>query len=105
MWHVLYNVCLYFDLEVRTNKLDKSCLSVEVMASVCVTVFIVAAVMGFLLGLIAMYTCVQKKPLHLPTERHIQPTVPSCPVYEEVSSMPKEEIELKTNQAYGPVGH
>ena len=30
------------------------------------------------------------------------PTTPVGPVYEEVS--PKEEIELNTNQAYGPVG-
>ncbi len=29
-------------------------------------------------------------------------TAPAGPVYEEVS--PKEEIELNTNQAYGPVG-
>ena len=32
-----------------------------------------------------------------------QQTPPAGPVYEEVS-LPKEEIELKTNQAYGPVG-
>ena len=31
-----------------------------------------------------------------------QQTVTTGPVYEEVSQ-PKEEIELKTNQAYGPV--
>ena len=31
-----------------------------------------------------------------------QQTTPAGPVYEEVSQ-PKEEIELKTNQAYGPV--
>ncbi len=33
---------------------------------------------------------------------NVGPTVPAGPVYEEVS--PKEEIELNTNQAYGPVG-
>ena len=32
-----------------------------------------------------------------------QQTLATGPVYEEVSQ-PKEEIELKTNQAYGPVG-
>ena len=32
-----------------------------------------------------------------------QQTATAGPVYEEVSQ-PKEEIELKTNQAYGPVG-
>ena len=31
-----------------------------------------------------------------------QQTLANGPVYEEVS-LPKEEIELKTNQAYGPV--
>ena len=31
-----------------------------------------------------------------------QQTLATGPVYEEVS-LPKEEIELKTNQAYGPV--
>ena len=31
-----------------------------------------------------------------------QQTTPAGPVYEEVS-LPKEEIELNTNQAYGPV--
>ena len=33
-----------------------------------------------------------------------QQTIPAGPVYEEVSQ-PKEEIELKTNQVYGPVRH
>ena len=33
-----------------------------------------------------------------------QQTTPAGPVYEEVSQ-PREEIELKTNQSYGPVRH
>ncbi len=32
----------------------------------------------------------------------VEPTKPVGPIYEEVS--PKEEIELNTNQAYGPLG-
>ena len=35
-------------------------------------------------------------------QANVGPTIPAGPVYEEVS--PKEEIELNTNQAYGPVG-
>ena len=47
--------------------------------------------------------------ISLPTSQQLQTTPPqqqtvtTGPVYEEVSQ-PKEEIELKTNQAYGPVG-
>ena len=47
--------------------------------------------------------------ISLPTSQLLQTTPPqqqtvtTGPVYEEVSQ-PKEEIELKTNQAYGPVG-
>ena len=53
----------------------------------------------------------QKSPLHqqtiapqqqTPPPPPQQQTTPAGPVYEEVS-LPKEEIELKTNQAYGPV--
>ena len=40
--------------------------------------------------------------ISLPTSQQ-QQTPPAGPVYEEVS-LPKEKIELKTNQAYGPVG-
>ncbi len=62
-------------------------------------------VTGFLAGLLVMYLCSRKKAVYSPAaEGHanIRPTAPVGPVYEEVS--PKEEIELNTNQAYGPVG-
>ncbi len=54
-----------------------------------------------------MHLCSRKKAVHSPaTERkaNVGPTgaAPAGPVYEEVS--PKDEIELNTNQAYGPVG-
>ena len=52
-----------------------------------------------------MYLFMHKKNVYSPeTEKqaNVGPTVPASPVYEEVS--PKEEIELNTNQTYGPVG-
>ncbi len=52
-----------------------------------------------------MHLCSRKKAVYFQTaegQANVGPTVPAGPVYEEVS--PKEEIELNTNQAYGPVG-
>ena len=52
-----------------------------------------------------MHLCSRKKAVYFPAaegQTNLRPTVPAGPVYEEVS--PKEEIELNTNQAYGPVG-
>ncbi len=57
------------------------------------------------MGLLIMYLFMHKKAVHSPSAEgqvNVGPTVPAGPVYEEVS--PKEEIELNTNQAYGPVG-
>ena len=62
-------------------------------------------VTGFLAGLLMMHLCSRKKAVYSPATKgpsNVGPTVPAGPVYEEVS--PKEEIELNTNQAYGPVG-
>ena len=52
-----------------------------------------------------MYLCMRKKVVYSPTaegQANVGPTAPANPVYEEVSL--KEEIELNTNTAYGPVG-
>ena len=53
-----------------------------------------------------MHRCSRKKAVYsLAAKRqaNVGPTAqPAGPVYEEVS--PKEEMELNTNQAYGPVG-
>ena len=52
-----------------------------------------------------MYSLMRKKAVYSPAaegQANVGPTAPAGPVYEEVS--PKEEIELNTNQAYGPVG-
>ena len=76
-----------------------------VAISVVIT-FIVTLVIGFLTGLLVMHIFSRKKAVYFPaTERqaNVGPTAqPAGPVYEEVS--PKEEIELNTNQAYGPLG-
>ncbi len=50
-----------------------------------------------------MQLCSHKKAVYSPTaegQANVGPTAHVGPVYEEVS--PKEEIELNTNQAYGP---
>ncbi len=62
-------------------------------------------VIGFLAGLLVMYLCSRKKAVYFPAaegQANVGPTVPTGPIYEEVS--PKEVIELNTNQAYGPLG-
>ena len=51
-----------------------------------------------------MHLCSRKKAVYSPAPEGIAnagPIAPAGPVYEEVSS--KEEIELNTNQAYGPI--
>ena len=78
--------------------------SATVAISVVIT-FIVTLVIGFLTGLLAMHLFSRKKAVYFPAtegQSNVGPTAPAGPVYEEVS--PKEEIELNTNQAYGPVG-
>ncbi len=65
---------------------------------------------GLLTGLLVMQLRSRKKAVYSPPaegqanvgQANVGPTAPAGPVYEEVS--PKEEIELNTNQAYGPVG-
>ena len=51
-----------------------------------------------------MITERQTSPRRQQTSPQQQQTTPAGPVYEEVSQ-PREEIELKTNQSYGPVRH
>ncbi len=75
--------------------------------AVSVSVIITAAlfmIIGFLTGLLVMYLRYHKKAAHFPAaegQGNARSTAPVGPVYEEVS--PKEEIELNTNQAYGPL--
>ncbi len=51
-----------------------------------------------------MYLFMRKKIVYLLAKKQTNdgPTVPAGPIYEEV--LPKEEIKLNSNQAYGPVG-
>ncbi len=62
-----------------------------------------AAILGFLTGLLVMHFCSRKKAIYSLAangQANVRPTAqPAGPVYEEVS--PKEEMEMKTNQAYG----
>ncbi len=63
-----------------------------------------ATLLGFLAGLVVMHLCSRKKAVYSPAvegQANIEHIAPASPVYEEV--LPKEEIELNTNQAYGPV--
>ncbi|XP_064403419.1 mucin-2-like [Halichondria panicea] len=83
---------------------DGSRFDAAVSISVVVTTALFT-VIGLLMGLLIMYLLMRKKAaysLSAEGQANVGPTVPAGPVYEEVS--PKEEIELNTNQAYGPVG-
>ncbi|XP_064402839.1 uncharacterized protein LOC135348523 [Halichondria panicea] len=81
-------------------------LSTDVTVAIGVTItFIASTILGFLVGLLVMYSFTRKKAVYYTRKTAlsvVEPTKPVGPVYEEVS--PKEEIELNTNQAYGPVG-
>ena len=62
---------------------------------------VVFTILGFLVGLLVMYLITHKKAVYSTPEGHT--TVSAGPVYEDISPPVKEEIELKSNQAYGPV--
>ncbi len=74
---------------------------VTVAIGVIIT-FVASTLLGFLAGLLVMYSFTRKKAVYYTRKSVVEPTAPAGPVYEEVS--PKEEIELNTNQAYGPLG-
>ncbi len=83
---------------------DGSRFDAAVSISVVVTA-VAFTIIGLLMGLLIMYLLIHKKAVYSPAAKgqaNVGPTPPAGPVYEEVS--PKEEIELNTNQAYGPVG-
>ncbi len=94
---------IYLEPPAAAGLSDGSRLDVAVSISVVVTA-IVFMIIGLLMGLLIMYLFTHKKNVYLPAKEqaNVGPTAPAGPVYEEVS--PKEEIELNTNQAYGPVG-
>ncbi len=109
--HYLHTLVIIFSPEPTTAALC-NCASLSdgsrFDAAVSISVVVTAAlftVIGLLMGLLIMYLLMRKKAAYSPSaegQANVGPTVPAGPVYEEVS--PKEEIELNTNQAYGPVG-
>ena len=80
-------------------------LSTDVIVTISVVItFIVSVIIGFIAGFITSTLCSRKKAVYSPTaerQANVGPTAPASPVYVEVSL--KEEIELNTNKAYGPV--
>ncbi|XP_064403073.1 uncharacterized protein LOC135348703 [Halichondria panicea] len=78
----------------------------EILSISVVVTAVAFIVIGFLAGLLVMHLCSRKKAVYFPATKgqaNVRPTAqPAGPIYEEVS--PKEEIELNTNQAYGPLG-
>ncbi len=77
---------------------------VTVAIGVIIT-FVASTLLGFLAGLLVMYSFTRKKAVYYTRKialSVVEPTTPAGPIYEEVS--PKEEIELNTNQVYGPLG-
>ena len=82
----------------------------SIVGMTIVITLIVSVLIGLAIGMLLMYFIMLAK-INKINERQASPpqqqTPPppqqqAGPVYEEVSQ-PKEEIELKTNQAYGPV--
>ena len=72
-----------------------------------VVTFIVSVLIGLAVGVGVPYLIMHDKThktVDVPTEAPPQQQQPTPgPLYEEVAPA-KEEIELKTNEAYGPVG-
>ena len=80
----------------------------QVVGITVVVTFIVSILIGLAVGVGVTYLIKHVKTAHktvdVPTEASPQQQQPTPgPLYEEVAPA-KEEIELKTNEAYGPVG-
>ncbi len=97
---IIIIICADSDQEVS--------LTINEVAVICTTVtFILAILSGCVCGALLMYWLMRTKAVYSPAAEgqvNVEPTASRSvdPVYEEVS--PKQEIELNTNQAYGPVG-
>ncbi len=97
---VLYIILIHFATAFVTIPLSFG----FAIALTGVITFAVTLVIGIFIGLLVMYLCMRKKAVYSPTAKgqaNVGPTTPASPVYEEVSL--KEEIELNTNKAYGPI--
>ena len=99
-------VCYLIPVSHLTVSTVTPLLSTSAIVAISVVItFIVTLVIGFITGLLVMHLFSRKKAVYSPAtegQANVGPTAPAVPVYEEVS--PKEEIELHTNQAYGPLG-
>ena len=99
-------VCYLIPVSHLTVSTVAPLLSTSAIVTISVVItFIVTLVIGFLTGLLVMHLFSRKKAVYFPAtegQANVGPTAPAVFVYEEVS--PKEEIELNTNQAYGPLG-
>ena len=99
-------VCYLIPVSHLTVSTVAPLLSTSAIVAISVVItFIVTLVIGFITGLLVMHLFSRKKAVYSPAtegQANVGPTAPAVPVYEEVS--PKEEIELNTNQAYGPLG-
>ena len=79
----------------------------EAVAVSVAATFTISIAIGLLLGMSVMY-CIMyfrnkgRYTVRQRQEESIQPTVPSGPVYEEVTPI-QDGIELKLNDAYGPL--
>ncbi len=79
----------------------------EAVAGSVAATFTISIVIGLLLGMsltycIMYYRNKEHYTVRQRQEESIQPTVPSGPVYEEVTPI-QERIELKPNEAYIPL--
>ena len=104
----LCNIIVYYLLSHFTCTVSTIAPLFSTSATVAISVvitFIVTLIIGFLTGLLVMHLFSRKKAVYFPAtegQANAVSTAPAGPVYEEVS--PKEDIELNTNQAYGPLG-
>ncbi len=89
------------------SKKDGNSLSIAEITGMSTGItLLMATLLGFLSGLVVMHLCSRKKAVYSSAAKggqaNVRPIASVGPVYEEV--LPKQEIELNTNQAYGPVG-
>ena len=96
------HTCLHTDIQ-STDSLSTG----QAVGIAVVVTFIVSVLIGLAVGVGVTYLIMcdkTHKTVNVPTEASTQQQQPTPdPLYEEVAPA-KEEIELKTNEAYGPVG-
>ena len=86
--------------------LNQLTLSTGAAVGITLTVSaVVFTILGVLIGFLLMYLTIRRRLMYSIADQqtNIQPATPVGTIYEGVSPAPKEEIELKSNQAYGPI--